>query len=310
MFKYIITIAFISISTLFSADWEVLNKVEGVPHWGFDINSSGISVMCGARGSCFISEDFGKSWQKHYSGTDFFLNYAGFTPDGGILLTGHKGTIVYFSKSGSEFEDRSGEPVYNLKKFMFTDNQTGYMLSEKMYLLKTTDGGKNWDVVSEFLKYFEMMDITEINGNLFLATGNRDTSVIFKSNDGGKNWDLVSLFPGEKIYKIKAINNKLWVSGAGGLFANSTDGGKNWNWQNLKTKLYLGDFEIIDNKIWIYCHWDKERIIFFSDNSGKPWQEFDKTMNNDWPGKMKILGDNLYIIEGYNSTVKRIKINK
>ena len=51
-------------------------------------------------------------------------------------------------------------------------------------------------------------------------------------------------------------------------------------------------------------------IIFHSDNSGKSWKEFVKTLSNDWPGKLKILGDELYIIEGYNSTVKRKNINK
>ena len=309
MFKYIILIAFISFNSLFAEDWEILNKVDGVPHWGFDINNSGVAVMCGMR-NCSISDDFGKSWNKHYAGTDAILNFAGFAPDGGIMVTGHKGTIVYFAKSGSKFEDRSAEPVYNLKKFIFTNQQNGFMISEGYYLLKTSDGGKNWEVEKIFREYPFLKDIMNIGNTLYLATDNRDTSVIYKSVDNGKNWDIISIFPSENIQCIKNINGKIWISGAGGLFANSDDGGKNWNWLNPKTKLYLSNFEVIGSKIWIYASWDKERIIFFSDNSGKSWKEYDKTLSNDWPGKLKILGDELYIIEGYNSTVKRKNISK
>jgi photosystem II stability/assembly factor-like uncharacterized protein len=292
-----------------TADWENLLELRDVPLWSFNMNNQGVGVTVGMRGNCYLTDDYGRSWAKHYPGTDKILNYAGFTPDGGILVTGYEGTIVYFEKPGIKFEDRSAEPVYNLKNFIFTDDKNGYMISERNYLLKTSDGGKLWEVEKVFREYPFLKGIINIGSTLYVAADNRDTSVIYKSNDEGKNWEIISIFPGESIWNIKNYDGIIWISGSGGLLANSNDGGVNWNWIETKSKKYIIDFEVKGNEIWIMSKWDKDREILNSNNLGKSWKIFDSTEKCDWPGKMKIIGNDIYLVEDYHGKVKKAKIN-
>lgn len=292
-----------------TADWENLLELKGVPLWSFSMNSKGLGVAVGMRGNCFLTENFGKSWTQHYPGTDKMLNFAGFTPDGGILVTGYEGTIVYFDKIGAKFEDRSAEPVYNLKDFIFTDEKNGFMISEKGYMLRTFDGGKVWQVEKVITEYPFLRGIINIGDALYIAADNRDTSVIYKSVDNGKNWEVMSIFPGESIRRIKNFDGVLWISGAGGLLSNSKDGGKNWRWIETKLKEYIIDFHIKGSEVWILATWDKNREILRSKNFGVSWEVFDSTRNCDWPGKMEILGNYIFLIEDYNGKVKKSIIN-
>jgi photosystem II stability/assembly factor-like uncharacterized protein len=308
MYKSIIIIFVFAVTIAKPAVWENLLEVHGTPMWNCDMNSEGTGVAVGVSGICYLTNDYGKSWTKHYPGTDKILNYAGFTPDGGILVTGHQGTIVYFDKPGSEFEDRSAEPVYNLKDFIFTNDKLGFMISERYYLLKTTEGGKLWEVEKVFREYPFMHGIINIDNTLYLATGNRDTSVIYKSVDDGKNWDIISIFPGESIRSIRNFGGNIWICGAGGLLANSKDGGKKWNWYETKLKKYITDVEVIGNEIWINTSLDKNREILFSKNQGKTWEVFDRTDKCDWSSSMKIIGNEIFLVEDYHGKVKKAKI--
>jgi photosystem II stability/assembly factor-like uncharacterized protein len=60
------------------------------------------------------------------------------------------------------------------------------------YLMKTVDGGENWETLTQLPSYFQQIDfIDENTGYGHWTTNNGKTQNIFKTVDGGKNWDLI-----------------------------------------------------------------------------------------------------------------------
>ncbi len=303
MLRIMILFLILQITTTESAEWKITYKSNN-PLYRICLNEQ-IGGAIGAGGSYCYTIDAGLTWQKQYSGTDAYLNYVGFTPDGGIMLTGYKGTLVYYSKPGSNFEDRSLEPVYNLQKFYFVDNYLGFLLTFNSYLLKTTDGGKTWEENHSFKEFPDLRSLTSDKNTVYVISTNGDSSALYSSVDKGENWILTCLFKGEKISKIHYQNGVLWASGGGGAFCSSKDGPKTWTWYQTGLHHYIEDFAIEDNQIWLYCWWENDRRILKSADNGKSWYEFDSSPC-DWSGSMQIIGEKIFVAENYNGIIKWI----
>ena len=173
--------------------------------------------------------------------------------------------LVFLSSAGFQDSRTSGWyqqwfPNLNgstIKDITFLDSLTGFAVtntnsSVQAYILKTTNGGDNWNInytYSQTNTNWYFLKIGFIDSNIGFAFG---WSEMFKTTNGGNNWTMVinNLFADD----IAIINNDTIFaaknSGFGGGVYRSTNGGINWTriWTNGTSgnpdKIYMYDKNI------------------------------------------------------------------
>ena len=97
-------------------------------------------------------------------------------------------------------------------------------------ILKTNDGGYQWDTIFYFKDSTSFLKVTIINDNTVFVAGNNnffDNGYVLKSMDFGSNWDT-TIFS-KNISSIHFPNDTIgYIVGKDGLVFKTTDGGNNW----------------------------------------------------------------------------------
>ncbi|MGA2669773.1 MAG: hypothetical protein ABSF32_12820, partial [Ignavibacteria bacterium] len=136
----------------------------------------------------------------------------------------------------------------------FLDTLTGYAVatqtSDSSYILKTTNGGDNWQII--YRQLFAMTQVQFLNINTGYAGG----GYLYKTTNGGYNWTQLNT-PATTVEMMFVINQDtiFFVNSealTGGVYL-TTNGGANWTQQ-----LWLG----VDNPDHIYMF--NARIGFIS----------------------------------------------
>jgi photosystem II stability/assembly factor-like uncharacterized protein len=144
--------------------------------------------FCGDQNSgVYKTNDTGSTWTPVYTlGTSadgfypFFL-----TPNNGFVFTG-TGHFAKSTDSGSTWTPTAiinfSNPNISYSTLQFLDNQNGYFAG--LYgLLKTTDGGQNWNTVYNTTSHVNVVKFFDVNNGYYMAD-----SVIYKTLDGGADW--------------------------------------------------------------------------------------------------------------------------
>ena len=176
-------------------------------------------VYAGTRGDgVWLSEDFGASWKKPCYGKrgPGKVRCLSFDPhDANTLYAGTEPIDVFVSRDGAKSWERF-DSVWNIPwvstvtypvaavephvrditidpkdpKIMYVALQVGYMI-------KTTDGGKSWELLNKNLDcdVHTIVLHPEDSNKIFIATGGHDCRAgnapgraLYSSADGGKNW--------------------------------------------------------------------------------------------------------------------------
>jgi photosystem II stability/assembly factor-like uncharacterized protein len=142
--------------------------------------------------------------------------------DGIIAGTSDGGTSWSILSTGSEYE------IESFRDIVFVSADSGYALGNASpVIVRTTDGGENWEEIDQTPPGFFSEALEFING-LTGWTGNIFGS-IYKTTDGGENWDLQVSLPGFSINDIDFVDPLIgWAVGNNGDVRRSTDGGASW----------------------------------------------------------------------------------
>ena len=142
-------------------------------------------------------------------------------------------------------DDTEAGPVRPLLDVWFRNEREGFVVGSYGMLLHTTDGGQNWDLVSDRMDNAEAFHLNQIvlapDGNLYIAG---EAGFVYRSVDGGQNWD--SLEPGYEgsFYGIVVVPDgsddyELLTYGLRGNLFRSTDKGETWESINSGTTVTL-----------------------------------------------------------------------
>ncbi|MFZ4591795.1 MAG: YCF48-related protein [Ignavibacteria bacterium] len=179
--------------------------------------------------------------------------------DGLILLV----FLLFFSSAG--FQDKSTSGWYKqffpnlngstINDITFLDSLTGFAVttttSSQSYILKTTNGGDNWNIVYTYVTPYtnvEFINVQFANNNTGYASTNYFD--LFKTTNGGLNWVNYPNQPtGANDFCAINTDTLFYVSnsGFGGGVYRSADGGINWGriWTNGTAgnpdKIYMFD---------------------------------------------------------------------
>ena len=142
----------------------------------------------------------------------------------------------------------------DLKCLHFLDSQIGFAAGENGTIIKTQDGGANWDsLITNATATFRT--IFFLDQNLGWAAG--DNGTIIKTTDGGTNWNTQlsgsSSFTITNIYFSDANNGIFTASGP--TIKKSTNGGTLWNTTGITSSGMTGSIWGFDalsaNEFWL-----------------------------------------------------------
>ncbi len=193
-------------------------------------------------------------------------------------------------------------PVSNtLNSIYFLTDSLGFVCGNNGSIIATTDGGKNWNIISDSTSV-NLYDITFVNPLNGLIVGSNGT--ILKTNDGGKTWSKYLNLTSEALFKVYFLNdnNTGFIIGANGTILKTYDAGANWTQVNSPSNEILYDIDFIDNKNGFIVGWDGE--IMKSSDQGNSWVE-DNKINDQYLRKIKFFNDKVGIIVGGNGTISR-----
>lgn len=117
----------------------------------------------------------------------------------------------------------------NLNAVKFINQNTGWVAGEKGMIIKTTNGGNNWDIQYDYNDYsiFSLFFNDENTGFATTFSG-----VILRTTNGGNNWNVIQVSSNIGFYKILFKNqNTGWLTGYGngnGRIFLTTNAGINW----------------------------------------------------------------------------------
>ncbi len=165
-------------------------------------------------------------------------------------------------------------PQPNLNHIYFINDETGFIVGNRGTLLKTDNGGKNWQVVNTQTTNDLNSIIESNNGTSIWAVGNR--GIILNSQDGGLTWDINFPESSRRIFEnlndITFSNNGqlAWIVGENGVIWHSKNGGQNWQRQESGTNIKLNAITMSsDERGWIVGN---NGYILSSKDSGNTWQ--------------------------------------
>jgi photosystem II stability/assembly factor-like uncharacterized protein len=148
----------------------------------------------------------------------------------------------------------------------FINPMTGYAAGNVGNIMKTTDGGQNWNLL-QTNKRADLYAIEPIGDNILIAAG--DSGLIMRSTNAGDSWSTIRFQAGLLYRKVKfptALTG--YVCGNAGIMAKSTNGGLNWTSINSFTAANLFSMDFLDVNNGAI---GGNEIILLTSNGGANW---------------------------------------
>jgi len=169
-------------------------------------------------------------------------------------------TLIFFSitelSAQTEWTVQNPYPTYeNLYTIDFINDLTGFAGGENFTLLKTTNGGNNWNVRKIFVEYYSniisQIDFQNENtGYILFSSGSK----LFKTTNGGINFiNINTPIEGNSGSQIKFINTETGFILDNKLYK-TLNGGLNWIQINLTDSLSVNDLKIKNGLMHILCY--------------------------------------------------------
>ena len=165
---------------------------------------------------------------------------------------------------------------HHLSSVQFLNDQTGHAVGQFGTLLKTTNGGLNWNnqIISSDKSFYTLFFF---NSNTGFVAGKKEqgfnwTGIILGTTDGGLNWEVKFEQNSIDINSFCFIDSSTgYASATSGLILKTVDGGNNWIVQNTGFTNYLNSvFFIQGNTNTGFAAGSNGRIIKTT-NGGLSW---------------------------------------
>ncbi len=268
-----------SISSIFYSDdscqnWTIsLDLVNAFLH-DIDFPSQQIGYAVGDAGTFFKTIDNGSTWNQ-------------------INISGNVGTRTY--NAVHFFDDNNG--------IIVGGNESNDAIQT---IIKTTDGGTSWTIISDNLNPW-LRDVFFIDNNNGFAVGDQGT--ILKTTDGGDTWQTLTT-PGN--INQRRLNRSYFISDQIGIITGghpsndsiqtmikTIDGGNNWTIIKDDINPMLNSVYFFDSMHgYAVGDWGK---VLYTDDQGDTWADLNIAVNDDYHLKDVFFKNNsLGTIGGYS----------
>jgi len=202
---------------------------------------------------CFIPfvphKSFAGSWngwiyQKQYPTSNTLLSVKFVTPNKGWIV-GDKGTILYTTDGGENWEEQTSGTENALTSIAFVNEKTGWVVGNRGKILYTEDAGKTWTPQGTAKE--SLHKVFFLNDKEGWVVGDHGTALY--TRDGGITWDRKDIGTNRNIACVYFIDTQTgWLLAGDEVFI-TTDGGTKWEVSRLPVESQrsgmVGDSRII-----------------------------------------------------------------
>lgn len=154
-----------------------------------------------------------------------------------------------------------------LRDIHFTDLDHGWVVGHGGTLLKTIDGGTEWDEV-ELDAAYDLNAVHFSDVDTGSVVGNQGT--ILHTTDGGNTWLQYRSRERNNLNQVHFVGNHGWIVGDEGTILASTDSGKTWSPQKSNTPNNLTGVSCVSTQEgWIV---GARGTVLHTTDGGKNWQ--------------------------------------
>ena len=249
------------------ANWTLLSNNE-IHNSANDLTyGSSINVLMAAtpNGDPAITTDGGLTWEQLSTDLVNQRNYSIIAiSDTEFWMGNDISGIAYTDDQGQTWEERSGPERNLIQDVFFINRNIGLATGQEGYLLRTVDGGTNWQDISFGTRTYHSVFGLAVN-DIWLGANQR----IFHSIDTGSTWVEKGVFAGGNITDILALSGeRIIASVSTGNILISRDGGDSWDtvYTNLNPVRSLAK---VDNNRIIATGFNG--LLLRSDNQGDTW---------------------------------------
>ena len=148
-------------------------------------------------------------------------------------------------------------------------NESNGWVCSDTAIIKTTDGGNSW--INQLTGFLYLNDIVFTNPNSGLAVGKGGN--ILKTTNAGETWQKITINWDYDFNSISFVNDTIgWVVGAFGKIIKTTDGGETWTEQYLSPTWTFTLVDFIDEENgWVIEPYASGRL-FITTNGGSSWE--------------------------------------
>lgn len=270
-------------SSAWGPNFRHLNAVEILPN--NKVVAVGGREFNDAITSAFVTADSGANWNIAMDNVNAILQDLDFTDVSTGYSVGWAGNVWKTTNSGDSWSQIpiTGNPgTRNYNGCHFFDAMTGVIVGGNesndaiQTILRTTDGGANWSVISDNLAPW-LRAVHFVDNSSGYAVGDQGT--ILKSTNGGTSWSALTLTGGiasrnyTDVYFFDA-NTGIAIGGwesndSIATIIRTTDGGANWT-------PIMDNVESMLNGIYFYSATEGYIVgddgdIYFSNDAGATW---------------------------------------
>ena len=211
-------------------------------------------------------------------------------------VVGSRGTLLETTDGGKSWQAKAQPTPDILRDIYFIDDQIGWLLCEanvyelkgkedpRTYLMRTTDGGKNWKRVN-----IRGVDVDARLVRALFSRGGRgwafgEAGTIFTTHDSGASWTRLQSPTRHLLLGGTFIDeDRGWLVGAGATIIQTSDGGETWHLSRLvqpgQNVVRFAATSFVDNRLgWAV---GSEGIIYRTTNGGRTWQQQDSGVKAD-----------------------------
>ena len=190
-----------------------------------------------------------------------------------LIAVGDRGHILLSEDNGDSWEQMSVPTRATLTGVHFIDPQNGWVVGHDQVILRTRDGGKNWELVYENIEAESpLLDIFFLDATHGYAIG--AYGKFLESFDAGSSWE--SRWIGEDDFHLNqmiAVGNQLFIAAEAGFVYRSDDNGQNWILLNPDySGSFFGIFPAEENSLLLF---GLRGHLFRSDDAGESWIQID-----------------------------------
>lgn len=190
--------------------------------------------------------------------------------DDNLIAVGERGHVLISENSGQNWTQIQVPTRATLTGVFFLDRQHGWIVGHDQVILRTENGGKNWEKVYEDIDaespLFDIYFLDAQHGYAIGAYGQ-----FLESFDGGQNWEGRWISEDDfHLNQIIPLGNLLFIAAEAGFVYRSEDQGETWS---ALTPGYEGSFFGIlplENKSLLL--FGLRGNLFRTDDAGETWR--------------------------------------
>ena len=200
--------------------------------------------------------------------------------------------LITFSFTTAQWVTQNPVPNGNsLRSVFFIDDNIGWIVGSKGFIMKTTNAGIDWIHQSSGINT-NLMEVRFVDEQTGWIVG--ESGKILKTINGGLNWIPQSSGTTKNLYSLHFINKSNgWVVGWGGTILKTSNGGTTWT--SLNTFSYYDLFSVcfVDASTGFavgatnadkYPSETDSSIIIQTTDGGQTWVKKGENLTSEYPG--------------------------